>query len=53
MNDEDYLVIKTMMRNMMVLRGLFFGKRMDIKDLVEIVILRYDHWPHFFFFKMS
>ena len=21
---------------------------MDIKDLVEIVILRYDHCPHFF-----
>ena len=24
-------------------------KGMDIKDLVDIVILRYDHWPQFFF----
>ena len=28
------------------------SKGMDIKDLVEIVIWRYDHWPQFFF-KMS
>ena len=25
------------------------AKGMDIKDLVDIVILRYDHWPQFFF----
>ena len=27
---------------------LFWYKGMDIKDLVDIVILRYDNWPQFF-----